>query len=213
MKPSKLYSRILPYVTGCPEPMVDQALLDAAAEFAERTQILFTIESPIPLVEGRASYVVFPDFGVGVDMIQAVYCGPRELRRATPSSLQDELPDWQTAKSSEPTHFSCFSDPGTIEVYPTPTNVQGATLRIQAAWAPGLHSEDIPDDMATRFYRDLVEGAKARLMAMPDRKWTNLPLAGVARGNFESGVVDARIKALHANAAGSITARPQRFGG
>lgn len=213
MSPSQLYSRVMPYVAGCPEPTVDQAILDAAIEFAERTQIVFTHEAPITLVNGQSTYYVFPEFGLDVDMVQGVHCGTRELIRVTPNSLHDEVPDWQTSISSEPTHFSTFVSPGEITVYPKPASVNGAKLRVMATWAPTMTATSIPDELGKRFFRDLVEGAKARLMLMPDRKWSNPQLGAVAQNAFDSGVVDARIKALHGNAAGTITARPRRFGG
>ena len=213
MTPSQLYSRVLPYVPGCPETMVDQALLDAASEFAEASQIIFCEERPITLVNGRSTYRIAPGSDIGVDMVRGVFCGTRELRMVTPTSRHDEVPDWQTSKSSEPTHYGTFEEPDSITVYPRPDAVNGATIVVQATWAPGFGSTTIPDDMGRRFYRELVAGAKAILMMMPDRKWTNPQLGAMARNEFEAGVAEARIKAIRGNAAGTITARPQRFGG
>lgn len=213
MIPSALYSRILPYVPGCPEPTVDLAVMDAATEFAERSQIDFTIEAPVALQANVATYTVDPRTGLDVSMVREVYCGTRELI-VVPSAaaLRDKLPSWQTAASNEPTHYSCFGAPGTITVYPTPALVSTETLRIVASWLPGFGANVLPDELGHRYARDLAEGAKARLMLMPDRKWTNLPLAGVCQGKFDTAVNDARIRALHGKAAGSIYVRPRQFG-
>ncbi len=212
MSPSALYSRILPYVRGCPEPAVDRAVLDAAAEFAEKSQIIFTAEAPIALVSGVSTYQVSPVSGIDVDLIRHVYCGTRELDAVTPSSLHDEVPAWETAESTEPTHYSCFGEAGAITVYPKPRNITSETLRIVASWAPSFAATAVPDELVNAYGRDLVEGAKARLMMMPDCKWTNLQLAGIAQGKFDSGIVDARIKAIHGKAAGSVFVRPRQFG-
>ena len=212
MSPSALYSRILPYVPGCPDPAVDQAVMDAATEFAERTQLLFTIEAPIPLVNGVSTYSVTTVTGIAVSLIRHVYCGTRELDPVTPSSLHDQLPAWQTSESSEPTHYSCFGEPGTITVYPAPQRVSTEALRIVASWEPAFGATQLPDELVTGYARDIVEGAKARLMLMPDRKWTNLPLAGLAQNNFEAGVAEGKIKAIHSKAAGSVFVRPRKFG-
>jgi len=37
---SAFYSRILPHLPGCPEPVVDQMLLTSAIEFCEKSQVL-----------------------------------------------------------------------------------------------------------------------------------------------------------------------------
>lgn len=213
MTPSQLYSRVMPYVQGCPEPTVDQAIMDAAIEFAEKSQIIFTQEAPIPLVDGRATYYVFPEFGLDLDMVRAVHCGTRELIRLTPNSQHDNVPDWRTSMSSEPTHYSTFTSSGEITVYPKPTSVNGATLRVQATWHPSMTATSFPDEMGKKYFKEIAEGAKAKLMMMADRKWSNPQLAIVCERKFEDGALDARIRALHGNAAGTITARPQRFGG
>lgn len=213
MTPSQLYSRIAPFVQGCPEPTIDQAVMDAVTEFAERTQIAFSQEAPIPLRDGVSTYHVFPLAGLDIAMVRHVFCRTRELRKVTPTSLHDAIPDWQTISSSEPTHYGTFEEPGAITVYPKVRDPNGATLVVMAAWQPAFGATSFPDDIGRRFYRDIVEGAKAHLLLMPDRKWTNPALAGVARANFEAGIADARIKAIHSNSAGTITARPQRFGG
>ena len=36
----KFYSRVMPYVQGCPEPTASQAILDAAIEFCDRTNVM-----------------------------------------------------------------------------------------------------------------------------------------------------------------------------
>lgn len=213
MSPQELYRRILPYVPGCPEPTVDLAIIEAATEFAERTQIVFSVEVPISLVNGKSTYYVAPDFEVEVDLITNVFCAGRELSLVTPTSLHDQLPGWETSESSEPTHYSTFGAVGSITVYPKPANVNGRKLRVFASWVPSFDVTEIPDDLSRGYARDIVEGAKARLMMIPDRKWTNLQLAGIAQGRFDAAVSDGRIKAIHGKAAGTISARPQRFGG
>jgi hypothetical protein len=213
VSPQELYSRILPYVPGCPEPTVDLAVIEAATEFAEKTQLSFFMEAPISLVDGTSTYYIAPDYEVEVDLITGVFCAGRELKHVTPSSLHDQAPDWETSESNEPTHYSTFGDAGSITVYPKPMNTTGQAIRVFASWVPSFDATSIPDELGRTYARDIVEGAKARLMMIPDRKWTNLQLAGIAQGKFDSAIVDGRIKAIHNSAASTITARPQRFGG
>lgn len=213
MTPSQLYSRILPHVPGCPEPLVDQAVIDTAIDFAQRTQIVFTISRPVPLVDGRSTYSVYGDYGLEPDLIRGVFVGARELVLASSlAALHDLMPGWATAESSEPTAYSCFGDAGSITVYPKPLNSSGAVMRINATWAPTMDATSIPDELGRGYFLELIDGAKAKLMMMEGRKWSNPVLAGVAEKKYEDGLALVRIKAIHGKAAGSTVVRPRQFG-
>lgn len=213
MSPSKLYSRILPYVNGCPEPMVDQAIVDACTEFAEQSQVLFSVEYPIPLVDGRSTYYIYPDGSVEVDLIRHVTCGSRELIPvSSTSALNDQLPTWGTTKSSEPTHYSTFGEAGSLTVYPEPLNSSGQSLVVVASWSPSFDAKSIPDELVTKYALGVIEGVKAKLMLMPDKKWTNIQLSAICQGKFDAAINEARARAIHGKAAGTITVRPRRFG-
>jgi hypothetical protein len=196
--------------------MVDQAVVDAAAELAMSSQSIFDAAPRIRLVEGKSTYFISVDSGMAVESISSVFGpGGRELRHApSPQALSDMLQDWRTAKSSEPTHYSTWGSAEQVTVYPRPARLEpGAEIVVYGTWRPTMDATSFPDEFGREHFLTIVEGAKSKLMSMPDRKWTNLQLAGVHASGFQSGIIDARIKALHANAAGSIKARPQRFGG
>lgn len=193
--------------------MVDRAVIDAATEFAEKTQISFRVEVPILLIDDVSTYYIPPDIDVEVDLITNVFCAGRELDLVTPSSLHDRMPGWETAESSEPTCYTTLDEAGAITVYPKPKNVTGSSLTVFASWVPSFDATSIPDELGRGYARDIVEGAKAALMMMPERKWTNPQLGSICQGKFESGIVEARIKAIHGRSPGTISARPRRFGG
>lgn len=214
MNTEAFYSRLLPFLPGCPEPLIDQAIMDAAAEMAMATQADYSIERPIALVDGKRSYYIFGSSGVEVDLVREVYCGARELQHKTTTQLGDALPNWQTAESSEPTYYNTIGEPGTISVYPLPRNVQaGATIVAVVSWRPGMLATAIPDTLGKQYYMEIVDGAKSKLMLMPgDRKWANEKLGLLAGKKFEDGKNDAMLRALHQGAAGSLSVRARRFG-
>ncbi len=213
MSPEQLYSRILPYVIGCPEPMVDQAIMDATAEFAGYTQADYSIEETVALRDGQRAYYVFGSSGIQPDLVRNVWCNKRELTHVTTTQLFDVLPDWQTAEASEPVYYNGSGELGQINVYPLPRNIpQGLSLRVEVSWKPGLVGRVIPDAIGMEYGREIAEGAKAALMLMPDRKWTNERQGAMAMKKFDDAKVEARLKAIHQNAAGSLSVRPQNFG-
>lgn len=216
MTPSDLYSRILPFVPGCPEPMVDQAVIDSAVELAEFSQAIYEASPTIRLVEGRSTYSIFDGTGLDLDLVRFVLGpGNRELTPlSSPGQLQDVLPNWQGDSSNEPTHYSAWSTPELLTVYPTPSQIAaGASLRVHGTWKPSLAATSFPDSFGRSYYQTIVEGAKSRLMMMPDRKWSNPQLAAVSEKKFRDGMVDAKNEALHGKVGGSVRVRPVRFGG
>lgn len=212
MTPADLYSRILPHVPNCPTPAVDQAVMDTAIEFADKTQIEFDIEAPIVLVNDQAEYSIVEAVGLRVSLVRHVYAPLWELDPVTPSQLQDRLRDWQSATSSDPVAYKAWPDPNVLTVYPTPRNVTGQTLRVIASWKPARNAAAFADRLGEDYMDPLVAGALARLMRMPDQKWTNFQLAGLHQTTFNDGVVEARADAIHAKAAGSLRVRPRQFG-
>ncbi len=212
MTPSDLYSRILPHVPNCPTPLVDQAVMDTAIDFASETQIDFNIEAPIALANGQDSYSITEATGMKVDQVRHVYGPLWELEPVTPSQLQDRLQDWQTNQASDPRFYRTWPDANTIVVYPTPQNVTTQTLRVIAAWKPARTATAFPDKLGEDHFDALVAGALSRLMLVPERKWTNPQMAGVHAGAYNTARVNARIEAIHAKTVGTIRVRPRQFG-
>lgn len=216
MTPADLYSRILPFVPGCPEAMVDQVVIDSVVELAEFSQAIFELSTTIPLVNGTATYSVVDAGGLELDLVRFVLGpGNRELTPlSSPGQLQDVLPNWQGDSSNEPTHYSAWSTPESLTVYPTPAQIAaGASLRVHGTWKPSLTATSFPDSLGRSYYQTIVEGAKSKLMLMPDKKWSNPQLAAISDKKFRDGMVDAKNEALHGKVAGSISVRPARFGG
>lgn len=53
---SEFFSRLIPYVPGCSEPLAQQALLDSAIAFCEASQVIRHDLDVFNTVIGRASY-------------------------------------------------------------------------------------------------------------------------------------------------------------
>ena len=196
--------------------MVDQAVIDAAVELAEFSQSIFEASPAIRLIDGKSTYSIFDGTGLELDLVRAVIGpGGRELTPvSSPGHLQDVMPNWQNDASNEPTHYSAWSAPESLTVYPRPERLEaGASIRVYGTWKPGISSTSFPDGFGRSYYQAIVEGAKSRLMLMPDRKWSNPQLAAVSEKKFRDGMIDAKNEAVHGKVAGSIRVRPARFGG
>ena len=217
MQASAFLSRVLPDVPGCPDVLALQAVMDAAIEIFEETQIWAPpAGSPVTLQNAVSDYGPTIPAGARVGRIKSVWCGTRQLDKRTPGNLSDVLPDWQTAKSSEPTYYTLV-DTDTIRVYPMPDSVTGASITIHASYVPlddlsGHSNPTIPDEYGVRYRDAIVAGAKARLMIVPDRKWSNERLAGYYKTQFDNALAEIKTHAIHAQLPGTITVRPRAFG-
>ena len=57
----------------------------------------------------------------------------------------------------------------------------------------------------------LLAGAKARLMLMPGKPWTEMNLGAAYDAKFRQDCVDARIATMTGNVGGLLRARPRKF--
>ena len=216
MQPSAFLSRVLTDTPGCPDVLALQAIVDAAVELFEYSDAWVITSDPIRLSSLEDTYEPDSVQGARIGRIKNVWCGARQLRFKTPSGLTDVLPDWQTARSSEPTYYTS-PDGSSVRVHPMPFAVNGASITIEASYIPrddmsGSVSPTIPDALGIKYRDTIVAGAKARLMAVPERKWSNERLAGYYQAKFDDGKATARIEAIHAGQPGTLTVRPLLFG-
>ena len=217
MLPSAFLSRVLPEVPGCPDVLAEQAIMDAAIEMFDRTDIWVVFSDPARLSNLEDTYDPDSVTGARIGRIKSVWCGARQLRFKTTRGLAEVLPDWQTARSSEPTYYTS-TDGKTVRVHPMPFSVNGASITIHASYVPtdsmsGNASPTIPDDLGVRYRDTIVAGAKARLMVLEDRKWSNPRVAAFNLDKFENSVAEIRIKAIHESQPGTLSVAGVSFGG
>lgn len=216
MKASAFLSRLLPDVPGCPDSLALQAVVDAAVELFDETDIWVLLGDPQRLVNNEPNYEPDSVTGARIGKIRSVWCGRRELVFKDSRQLTDVLPDWQTARSSEPTYYNS-PDNVSIRVYPTPLAVTGSTISIEASYVPrddmsGSTDPTIPDDLGMRLRDTILAGARSRLMITPERKWSNERLAAFYAAKFENDKAETRIMAIKARQPGTMSVRPREFG-
>jgi hypothetical protein len=211
MKTQDLLPFLLPDLPGAPDALVKQHLVQATIEFCTETLAWEQIGDSLKVLEGRNELEVETPTDSRIVTVKDIWEGSRRLRPVTMSQLFEALPNWQTAEGSEPTYYNASTDWQTIRIFPKPLNSQGKTLRMRAAFAPKLTATTLPDEIVTKYIDGLTGGAKARLMAIPGKAWTNLQMAAFYRGVFENFVMKAKIDILHDRVQGSLSVRPHPF--
>lgn len=213
MKLDDLMRYLLPHVPGAPDVTAKQALLLATIDFCVNTHAWSVILDPMDIEANMSEYDIEVEQGARVAAVKDVWMvGGRRLEPVTMDKLATVLPDWQTISTSAPMFYTAPVDNETIQIYPKPSVDLPGALTIRVAYAPTLTATSVPDSVVQLYLENLLHGARYRLMAMPEKSWSNEKLAAYHKTQFDDGVVSAKIDIAHDKVQGSIRVKPIRFG-
>lgn len=179
----QFYPYILPEVMGCPNPVVDFAILNTCREVCSRTAAW---------CEWAASFVA-----TGLTQRHSfVLPATSELvavRRATVNGIDidvlgsNKLPDdWENTGTSNPNPALIHISMTEYMLYPMPS--AGDVVRIEMRLKPTLAAVSVGDALYDKYAETVAKGALYRLMSSSGKAYTNLPLAQLASAQFESGI-------------------------
>lgn len=197
---------------GCPEPLIRQALLRAADEFCRRTHAWSELQEPIRLEPGVRDYELDVPSGATVSAVLSVHAGSTQLRPVNTTELQRLMPDWHTAQASSPAYYNLVPERGVLSIFPTPSEHALGSIVVRAAYTPTLSATTLPDFLGQRYMDAITGGAKAILMAILNKPWSNPQLVPLHRGQLDNAMAEAAAEELHGRTVGSVSLRPRRFG-
>jgi hypothetical protein len=189
MKPITLfYSRLMPWVVGCPEPIAAQALVDAAIRFCEETSVVTYTCQPQDAVADEGLYRLAVPALQSIVVTQKVWYGTTLLTPVPSTDVSNVLAavgavgDTEVA-TGEP---SCFfeSSPGVIKVYPVPATLATNMISAKVATRPSRSATSLDDVLYEDWADAIVAGARARLHAMPNQFFSNDAKAAQATQEF-----------------------------
>lgn len=174
------YPELMPHVVGCPQPMANIALREAARVFFDRTRIWREWLDPVLVQANVREYDL--DLPVGSMVVRIE----------------------RTALDGEPLEVLSFnqlsSDPARTETSPGLTSRDravftltralpaGKEVSVFASLKPTKKALGVPDDMFEHHCEDIVEGAKQRLMMFRNTDFYAPDLAAIAGAAFESAI-------------------------
>lgn len=205
MQLASFHPYIAPEVIGCPIPLINQALVLVASEFCRTTLAWTEMSDPIPLVDEQQDYVPVAPTDAQLTTVRDVWCGERKLQ---PVPLARA---YGCGSAREPTHYNMVGRV-VVTVYPMPSGTTGAALVMRACFVPTLTAATLPDFFGDAYLDGLTSGAKARLMLMPGKAWSNPDLGTYYRKVFEDAMVEASAQEAHDHVPGVLTVAPRRFG-
>lgn len=197
----------MPEVVGCPEPLLDQALLQTAYDFCDQSGVWDEIQDPQTIKAGVADYdIERPSEGIML-RVREVWVDDRAI---TFQPIREV--NHMSKSGGTPVYYNAAADRSQVRLFPTPS-ATGSKLKVRAVYAPSMAATNLPDFLFHRYIDGIASGTKARLMATvgPGITWSNPQMAVVYMQRFNEVLVNARIESLHENVEGSLQAAPRPF--
>lgn len=209
MKPlSAFYPRILPYLPGCPEPLVDQVLVNAAIEFAETSLTLRQNLDLFNTVVGKVEYELDPPTRYhAINRVMGVTINGRELQPGLFEAIRNDLP---IAVAIPRGFYTDRTDNAfTLRLSPPPDKVYPVTVSVTLR--PARDATQLDDDLYNIWIDPIVSGAIARAMQIPDQPFTDLARAQELLMSAAKQTVSSRIESNFGLIRGSMRVRNRPF--
>ena len=209
MKPlSVFYPRILPYLPGCSEPLVDQVLVSAAIEFSEKSLALRQNLDSFRTVIGIDQYDLdAPTTNHDIDRVMSVAVDGKELSPGLFEAIRNDLP---TAIAVPRGFYTDRTDNVlTLKLSPPPDGRYPVVVNVNLR--PAMTATQLDDDLFTTWAEPIVAMAVARAMQIPDQPFTNFARAQQLLDSAARQTNSARIDGNYGSVRGSMRVRARPF--
>lgn len=210
------YDSLIPHISidvdGVPHPVVVAMLNNAARELCTKSQCWNEWES-LPIESGVNEYTVSTPTATSiVRSVQYILMGERKALIPENENNILETKRHLIDATGEPECFYMVGEMA-IKILPTPSDADiGKVMRIKSSFIPTFDAVSLPSEFIERYAEALIAGAKAYLMAMPNKPWSNPTLAAYYKQQFDMLVDRARIEVDMSFSPGSLKVSPRKFG-
>lgn len=181
---TSFYPYIEPEVMGCPYPMIDHHLILAIREFCQRGQAWREWVDAFT-ADGTTNQFDY-DLVSGQELVKAARAIRNEDVELDILS-EDELPrDWETGTSLDLEDVLVHYDDASFMVYPAPCS--GDVFRIEMIFQPALSATQVGDVLLNTWAEQIAQGAKARLLRIPGKGWSDPVMAKFYDDRFEADI-------------------------
>jgi hypothetical protein len=200
--------QVQPHVFDCPQPVVIDAIRLAAIEFCEETWI-WQATHQYTLSPGSVETDFDPEEdGMVYKPLSCEFAdGSRQLHARTPDWLTARFPGWRIGlHPGTPEHYTQISS-SQFMVVPAPES--SVSVVMDLVIKPTRNAARCYDDLYHDYLEVIAAGAKARLMAMADKPWSNLQLGAALLTGFNQEVKIARHRVQKGRGRGRIRTEAQ----
>jgi hypothetical protein len=204
-----LVNRIAPSVPGCPQPIIQQYVRDAAIEACERT-LAWRYEQPlIRLTPGVYEYPYTNPLQTEVHAFLTSTVNNERVDPVTLEQLYAAYPDWPNndpTKRATP-RLICQLDPDNFVLAPLPDATVNYDLKMIVALKPLRTSTGMDEDVFDDLENVIMHGALQHLLVLPDKNWSDRELASYHAKQYLYKTTERRARANIGAARASMSVR------
>jgi len=203
---------VLPDVPGCPQALAMAALRRGAGQLCRSAYVWTETVGPLDVVAGQAEYVCPPPADAAVVITLGANLAGLPLRAVSAEELDARHPGWTGLTAARPMRF-LVPMPGTVRLVPEPSQDMPAALAVRLVLAPTHDGPSVPDHIHRDHAAAVAHAAKAELMLVPGKPWTQPQLAEHHARQFAAHVSRARGRVTTGWTGETLTVPPRSFGG
>ena len=205
MKPvSDFFSRVLPYLPGCSEPLVAEAIVDAAIMFCEDSHVIRPTLDIITTVEGVGTYDLLPPNQQLIGRVMRVWLGQQEIR-----VLPTKQSPLTASGSGMPSWVTTARDGQTMQLRMACPTDKAYELLVEVSTRPTRGASTLEDDLLNYWADAVCAGAFARLMGVPNQPFSNPGGAMAQAAWFAYLTRKAKAEGDKGRTLSSLTVRPR----
>lgn len=199
MKWSDFSPYVLPYVTGCPEPVLEQHVKLAAIEFFRRTLAYRLTLDPVQ-TDGPALVELDLPTQTQAIKIKSVEVDGNEF------PIVEATHGMELSRTNPGREFVFTQDGRTLAVYPI--QQPGASVVVEAAIAPSITATTLDDALAQQHMQDIANGAIASIKRVPGQPFYDIAGSAMHQAMFETRVSAIAAKQSRGVMAAKMRSRP-----
>jgi len=200
MKWSGFFPEILTVAIGCPDPLAEAKVRQAAIEFFQRTRSWVEWLEPAVSIEGIAEY----------DLDLPAQSDVARVERATVDGIPIEITSYRDAPYDW-TRLELASQgliSRDLKTFVLGRSVAaGLSIQVQVALTPSRTSTGLPDDLYEKYVDDIVHGARYRVLMTPNTPFFKPEIAGAEKAMFEAAIASNAVDAWRGQTANTPRAR------
>lgn len=181
----RFYRFVMLEVPGVSDPLVDQALVDAAAHFCNKSGLVNTWNDKFLTTAGESRYGLDIEPGMRITSIVSARVDEYPLELANFDMLLGMGADWRDLTG---TPEACYFDDSTQEIVLTPTPTGEHTVEVLCRYVPSYDAKTLPDVLFNKYAPGIAAGAKALLQIQPGQTWSNPQAAQINQALFEDAI-------------------------
>lgn len=208
MKPlSDFLPRLLVYTPACPEPLAEQALLDSAIDFCERSSAIRADADPITVVEGVVDYELYaPSNEQSIARVLKVFLDGERIE-AVMAEVSSPTPE----DPARPSGYLVIEDDLGLTLRLNVIPDETYTLNVELALRPTKTAKKLDSRIHTRWMDAVVAGALSRLYAVPGQPFSDAGAAVYQASRAARIMNSARIEGSYGRVRGSMAVRARPF--